>query len=221
MREGLWEVAQHASGPRVVLLRQQTDVVPQVEQSLEQLACLVDLPLHRQDVREPERARQEHSLAGREAVHRAVVTRAVAEHQPIHHQLVTDRVDRRAEAFVGRRQEPEVGHQQDARVQVVGSVRLREGLLSVAPRLRQHIVGDRLTELPPSVDGAVQPELVMATNGAIEGHPCHHLRVGEVPERSPDLPDAGVLLPPAVLEPSEQLQHQRPDVGIRWGAMGT
>ena len=108
-----------------------------------------------------------------------------------------------------------MGHQQDARVQVVGSVRLRERLLPVAPRLRQHIVGDRLTELPPSVDGTVQPELVMGTNGAIEGHPRHHLRVGEVPERPSDLPDAGVLLTPAVLEPSEQLQHQRPDVLVR------
>ena len=42
---------------RIELLAQQADVVPQVEQPLEQLACLVDAALHRQHVGEPERAR--------------------------------------------------------------------------------------------------------------------------------------------------------------------
>ena len=44
MRECLREVAELARGHGVVLLGEESDVVPDVEQALEQLACLVDFP---------------------------------------------------------------------------------------------------------------------------------------------------------------------------------
>ena len=44
----------------------------------------------------------------------------------------------------------------------------------------EHLVLDLVTQLPPAIDRAVAPELVVDADGAIEGHPGHHLRVGEV-----------------------------------------
>src|SRR5438105_9192471 len=66
--EGLGEVPQEAAGLGVVLLREQPDVVSEVEQPLEELARLLQPALEREGVREPEGARQEDALAARQAI---------------------------------------------------------------------------------------------------------------------------------------------------------
>ena len=54
MRERLREVPQLSPGLGVELLGQETDVVPEVEQPLEELAGVVVAALEREDVGEPE-----------------------------------------------------------------------------------------------------------------------------------------------------------------------
>src|SRR5207253_239157 len=120
--EGLREVAQLAAGDRVELLREQPDVVPEVEEPLEQLARLVLLPLQRKHLDEPERAREEHTLPRRQAVDLAVRLRPVAEDEAAQRELLPDRLDRGDEALVGRRQEPDERHQQHTRVELVRAV---------------------------------------------------------------------------------------------------
>ena len=61
--EGLREVAELTERNRVVLLREQPDVVSQVEQALEQLARLPLFPLQGEDAGEPERAGKEDAFA--------------------------------------------------------------------------------------------------------------------------------------------------------------
>ena len=56
------------SRDRVVLLREQAEVVAQAEQPREQLARLVDAAEQREVGREPERAGQEDALARRQPV---------------------------------------------------------------------------------------------------------------------------------------------------------
>ena len=56
------------SADRVVLLGEQADVVGETGEPLEQRARLVEAPLHHVVVGEPERAREEHALAGGQAV---------------------------------------------------------------------------------------------------------------------------------------------------------
>jgi UDP-N-acetyl-D-mannosaminuronic acid transferase (WecB/TagA/CpsF family) len=66
--EGLREVADQPSRPRVVLLGEEADVVAQVEQALEALAGVV-APAHLLEaVHEPERAHQEGALVTGQAV---------------------------------------------------------------------------------------------------------------------------------------------------------
>ena len=110
---------------------------------------------------------------------------------------------------------PTSGHQQDARVELVGAVVLRVRAASPrssrapAPRPRS-----RRAERAPALDRALAPEFLVGADGAVERDPCHHLGVGEVPVRPAHLPDAGVFAAPAVLEPLEQLARQRPDVVV-------
>ena len=75
MRERLREVAELTAALRVVFLREQADVVAEVEQALEQLARLVSLPLPGQHLDEPERAWQEDALAGGQPVDVALAVR--------------------------------------------------------------------------------------------------------------------------------------------------
>src|SRR4051812_31059880 len=69
VRERLREVPEQASLLRVVLLREQPKVVRDAEQLLEQRARLVLPAQHQERVHEPERGRQEDTLAAGETVH--------------------------------------------------------------------------------------------------------------------------------------------------------
>ena len=158
----------------------------------------------RQHVGQPERAGQEHALVAADAVHVAVVVGRYRRTRPSCDQLALDRRDRRDHARVVGGQEPDGRHQQHARVQLVGAVGLRERLLAVVPGLAQHLRVDLVAEAPPALDRPVAPELVVEPHRPIERHPCHHLGVGEVAVGAAHLPDAGVLLPPAVLQPPQQ-----------------
>src|SRR5215207_947257 len=68
VREGLRHVPEQPARPGVVLLREQADVVPDSEQLLEERRRLVEPSRQGQVLDEPERARQEDALSGREAV---------------------------------------------------------------------------------------------------------------------------------------------------------
>ena len=107
VRERLGDVAELAARPRVVLLGKQADVVAQRQQVIHELARLGDLALERQHLDQPERAGQERSLAGRQAValaHLSALEPTRQEdgteaevHHGIGHQRL-DELDRRARA---------------------------------------------------------------------------------------------------------------------------
>src|SRR5262249_38378548 len=67
--EGLREVAPQPARPDVVLLAQQTDVVPHGEQSLEDAEGLLAPPDEGEGVGEPEGAGEECALSRRQAIH--------------------------------------------------------------------------------------------------------------------------------------------------------
>jgi hypothetical protein len=69
---------------------------------------------------------------------------------------------------------------------------------------------DLVPQRSPALGRAFASQLVVQSDGTIEGDPRHHLRMGEVPGRAADLPDPRVLLAPAGLEPAQQLFEQRP-----------
>jgi hypothetical protein len=156
VRERLREVPEHPAGDRVVFLREQTDVVRQSDEPLEERMCVVVPAEQLVAVAEPERAREEHTLAARQPVGIVGVVRAVAEHEAVPEQLALDRLDRPADARIRSRQEADEWDQQEARVELRRAVRLRERAELLVEALLADLSVDPLTQVAPVLDAAVE-----------------------------------------------------------------
>jgi len=154
--ERLREVADEPLAHRVVLLGQETDVVAHVEHPLEERSRLLVPTLQREAVREPTTARQERALTTGHAVD--VGLGVVAADESVDRQPFLDRGDRAGDPRVGRRQEPDQGHHQDACVKRLGPVRLRERAEVVVEALVADLRVDLLAQRPPPVDRPIEPE---------------------------------------------------------------
>src|SRR6185437_2841801 len=97
VRERLRKVSELTLRLRVVLLRQQPDVVRETDEALEQRVCVLVPPDELEAVDEPERARKEDALARRQAVD-AGLARAVPQDEAVHDEALLDRLDRSADA---------------------------------------------------------------------------------------------------------------------------
>ena len=95
------------------------DVVLQATETLEELARFLLAADEREVVDQPERGQEERALAGREAVDRVLVGGRVALHEPVDHQLALDGVDRADDPRIGRREEPDAGEHEQARVELI------------------------------------------------------------------------------------------------------
>ena len=107
MRERLREVPYLAADARVVLLGQQTDVVGEAGEPVGTAPAPRRAADQRQAVGEPERARQERALTGRQAV--VGVARVVAEQEPVDAELALHRLHGPDHARVVRRRKPTIG----------------------------------------------------------------------------------------------------------------
>ena len=99
--EGLREVAHLPSGPHVVLLGQQPEVVAQTDQPVEHGVGVVVAADQVETVGHPERTGQEGTLVTGEPVHRAGVLGAVAQHEAVLGEPPLDDLDRRPHPLVG------------------------------------------------------------------------------------------------------------------------
>src|SRR6266478_599348 len=96
MRERLREVAEEPLLHRVVLLREQAEVVRKPDKAVEERVRVVVPTGQLIAIDEPERARQKYALARRKAVD-AVMVGAVAQDEPVLQEIVFDRLDRAAD----------------------------------------------------------------------------------------------------------------------------
>src|SRR5215212_3179330 len=181
VRERLRKVAELHLGPRILFFAQKAEIVTQSEQAIEQRLRFVQPALHGEDFDQPERASQEDTFTRRQPIDMLLLLASVAKQETVDTQLASDRLDGRDESRIVRRQEADDRHEQDAGVELVRSVRLGEGLLALTPTVPEHLIPDLVTELSPAINGPVAPELFMDADGAIEGHPGHHLRMGKIP----------------------------------------
>ena len=87
--------------------------------------------------------------------------------------------------------------QQQARVELFAAGLARVTIEPVGPAVRLDEVADRLPFMPPRRFAvAWKVARLGQAQGAVERHPAHHLRMGEVPGLAPHLPDSGVGLAP-------------------------
>lgn len=92
MKESLRHVADLAIGMRVVLLRQQTDVVGQADQPLEQSTGFNMATLQLVNVSKSKRTRYKRTFARRQAV--SASFGAITQHKTIYQQVALDRLYR-------------------------------------------------------------------------------------------------------------------------------
>src|SRR6266481_7987285 len=120
----------------------------------------------------------------------------VPQHKSVAHHIFLDRLDRTANAGVGRRQEAYRGQQQDAGVEQLRSVGFDKRVLLAIKTLVANFATDGIAQCPPSVERRIKSELFSALDAAIERHPGHHLRRDVMPALAAPLPDAVVRLVP-------------------------
>ena len=144
--ERLREVTHLPAGARVDLLRVQVQRAGQRQQLLAQLLRPFALPDLAERGHQEERADRERALrVGHAVVHPASV---VAQHQPVHRQLVGDGQDGGPDAGVAGRQEPGHREQQQRGIQGGGAVMLDEHPALIHP-VRQDVLADQAGLLPP------------------------------------------------------------------------
>src|SRR5204862_200953 len=183
----------------IPLLREQPEVAPRREQPLEQLLGLLETALQGQIVGEPERAREECTLARRQAVDALVlVVAGIAVDESVAVELSLDRGDRAHHPGVVRRQEADERDDEQAGVEPLRTVRLREGVELAVEAALEHLALDLVAHLPPALDRPGALELLDRLDAPVERDPGHHLRVREVAATAADLPDpvAAATMPP-------------------------
>src|SRR5262245_56710448 len=140
--------------------------------------------------------------------------RSIAEHEPVLEQLPLDRLDRAANPRVGRREEADERQQQEARIELLRPVRLREGAELGFEAALADVPVDLVPDVSPAVGGPFEVVLLDRPYRTVERDPGHRLGVDEVAAAAADLPDPVVRLAPRLGEMVEQPQLQLPRVRI-------
>ena len=155
MRERLREVAEQPLSRRVVLLREQAEVVARSRAA----ARTAPAPRRRAprissaSTSQNEHGRKTPSPPGSPSTSLCSFGR-VALDEAVARQVALDRVDRADHARVVRRQEPDERDQQRRRVELVGAVGLRERVELDVERLAAHLLVDLVPHPAPALDRA-------------------------------------------------------------------
>ena len=172
----------------VDLLGVETEIVGQRKQLLHQRGRLLAAAAPRKCLDQPERAGHEAPFPAGEAVGAAVAVKERAARE-----LLADGVDRRVHPRLIRRAKAHQRREQQACVQLADSGRAHVAVSLRRPAARVDELADLLGRCLPSVGVAVrQLALLRELGGAVEGHPAHQLRLGEVRRLGAHLPDPGV-----------------------------
>src|SRR5689334_5885673 len=115
VREGLRKISDLAREARVEFLGEQSDIVAQRQQTLEELARLVDAPQQGIVVGQPKAAGEKGTFPGRQAV--LDLSGVVAHDKTVNEKALLDCLDGSDDARVGRWKEPDEREEQQARVE--------------------------------------------------------------------------------------------------------
>lgn len=206
--EGLREVADLPAISRIVFLREQPEIVAQRQQAVEQTLGLLAASDGDVGVREPEAAGQEDAFTGFEPV--IGDFRVVAAYEAVDEQVPFDRLDSPDISWIARRDEADLGEQQQAGVERLLAKGRPEGVAHRIEATVAHLGMDTCPQLPPLVDRAAQSMTFHRLDGAIEDDPCHDLGEGKVLARPAGLPDAVIRFRPASRHMVGQRQLQIP-----------
>ena len=111
MRKRLGKISQLPPERRRVFLGQQADIITERQQALEKICRFLQNVV----VREPEAAGEECTFARGETVN--AFPGVISHHKPVDEEMFLDRVDSTDDTRVGRRQEADERHKQQARIE--------------------------------------------------------------------------------------------------------
>src|SRR5262245_31210680 len=140
----------------------------------------------------------------------------VTQQEAIDEQSLLDGRDRAAYARVVRWKEAHCRQQQQTGVEFLRAIRLHEGAKLLIEAVFADLVRNDLAQPAPMVHRTIQSELFDVADRAIEGHPAHHLRVGEVSRVATNFPETVIRLLPHALEMRE---HRTLEIPIRVGQL--
>src|SRR5439155_23787361 len=149
--------------------------------SSEHLASLIDAPLAREALPEPEGARQEGPFFTLQPV-----ASTVALEQPAGVEPLADRIGRSDHPLVLPFDEANRGQAEKSPVQSRTVEGLHEDPSAVVVPFRFHGAADVVPGLPPPADRRTPLALLGQLQAAIERDPAHHLRIDEVPRGPSD-----------------------------------
>jgi cation transport ATPase-like protein/haloacid dehalogenase-like hydrolase len=136
--------------------------------------------------------------------------RIIAENETVLGEVTLDSFDRAAHPRIGWRQEAHQRKEQHARIEPRGP----KGLRKSSDLGIESCVTDLLVDLSPqgapAADWSSETELLRAFDGAIEGHPRHYLRVGEVLGAAAHFPNAFIRQVPYRLQVTDKCTLKRP-----------
>src|SRR5579863_2308740 len=103
-----------------------------------------------------------------------------------------------------RRQETDQGDEKRAGIELFGAVALRECAKLGVEAVAADVAVNGIAQRPPALDRTVHLETLDGLDRTVEGHPGHHLGIGEMLLIAAHLPDAVIGLLPDGLKMVEQ-----------------
>lgn len=134
--------------------------------------------------------------------------RLVAQQQTIAQQLALDRLDCRDIARIIRRDEADHAEMQQAGIKRLGAVGLHETAEFGIESLLANLGMDVICERAPTCGGLGLAVRLGNLDGAVEGHPGHDLRIGEMLALAAHLPYAFIGLHPDFFEKGQNGSRQ-------------
>lgn len=212
MGEGLRVVASEAAGVSVVFLGEETERGAEREEAIEESDGFVAAAEKGEAVDEPEGARKEGTLAGREAVDVGGSGGMIAADEAVGDEIALDGFDRADDAWIVDGEEADEREHEEARVELLGAVELREDAVGGVVTAGADLVVNAIAGVAPAVEFAVELELLEGLDAPIEGDPGHHFRVREVAAGTANFPDAFVGFLPVLRDEVDEVALDVPGV---------
>jgi hypothetical protein len=188
MGESLRKVSDHPARVGIVLLRQEPDIIAQVQKPFEDVPRLVVSTLERKIVGKPEGAEQECPLPFWQSVH--VSSGDIAVDETVANQSSLNVVHCPSHSWICRRQEADERKHQQTGIRLLRPVILNERIDGWIETLAADILMDLRSEATPFGGIPLEPELFDTLDGSVHGDPRHDFRVGELPSGTADFPNA-------------------------------
>lgn len=212
MGKGLGKIAGEAAKVGVVFFGEQAERRAERKKAFEEGEGFVAATEQSEAIDKPEGAREKRAFAGGETVDIRVLVGVVTLDETVGGEFALDGVDGANDTRIVDRQKADERQHEETRIELGGAVELGEDSAGGVVALRANLQVNAIASFAPAVEFAVELELFEGFDAAIEGDPGHDLRMGEMPARAANFPNALVGLVPMVRDEVDEVTLDVPGV---------